>query len=197
MANPTTPFQETIAASLAAIESLSALEPGMIQATQRVVRCLKSGHKVLICGNGGSASDAAHLATEFVVRYLHDRRPYPAIALTESGSTLTAAGNDYGFDQLFARQVEALGQPGDVLIVFSTSGKSANILRALEQASSMGVDSIAFLGRDGGPAKGMATLELIVANESTARVQEAHAVMIHALCQTVEQSMQATRDPAL
>jgi len=167
----------------------------MIQATKRIVRCLKSGHKVLICGNGGSATDAAHLATEFVVRYLKDRRPYPAIALTESGSTLTAAGNDYGFDRVFARQVEALGQPGDVLIVFSTSGKSPNILRALEQARGMGVDSIAFLGRDGGPAKGMATIELIVPNESTARVQEAHAVLIHALCQMVEQSMQATQDP--
>lgn len=189
MANPTTLFQETLVASIAAIQSLPALEPRIIQATEQVVRCLKNGHKVLVCGNGGSASDAAHLTTEFVVRYLHDRRPYPAIALTESGSTLTAAGNDYGFEQLFARQVEALGQPDDVLIVFSTSGKSVNILRALEQARSMGVDSIAFLGRDGGPAKGMATVELIVPNESTARVQEAHAVLIHALCQMVEQSM--------
>ena len=102
-----------------------------------------------------------------MVRYLKDRRPYPAIALTESGSTLTAAGNDYGFDQLFARQVQALGQPGDVLIVFSTSGKSVNILRALEQARHTNVDSIAFLGRDGGPAKGIATIELIVPNDST------------------------------
>lgn len=192
MADATTPFQETLTASTAAIQSLSVLEPEMIQATERVVRCLKNGHKVLACGNGGSAADAAHLVTEFVVRYLHDRPPYPAIALTESGSTLTAGGNDYGFDQVFARQVQALGQPGDVLIVFSTSGNSVNILQALERANVMKLDSIAFLGCDGGPAKSMATLELIVPNQSTARIQEGHAVLIHALCQMVEDAMATT-----
>ena len=126
-----------------------------------IVQCLADGHKVLACGNGGSAGDAAHLVTEFVVRSIEDRQPYSAVALTESGATLTAAGNDYGFNEVFARQVLALGKPDDVLIVFTTSGKSPNILRALEQAKEIGTQSIAFLGRDGGAAKGKATVDLI------------------------------------
>jgi len=162
------------------------LEPQMAQACDLIARCLTGGNKVLACGNGGSAADADHLVTEFVVRYLKDRRPYPAIALTESGGTLTAAGNDYGFDKIFARQVQALGKTGDVLIAFSTSGQSSNVLRALEQAAQMQMGSIAFLGRDGGSAKGLATIELIVPSQSTARVQEAHGVLIHALCEAID-----------
>ena len=183
-------FDETITASIAAIESLRTLAPQLTQASDLVTKCLKGGHKVLACGNGGSAADAAHLVTEFVVRYLDDRPPYAAVALTESGSTLTAAANDYGYDHAFARQVQALAQPGDVLIVFSTSGNSPSILRALEKAKELNVQSIAFLGRGGGKAKGMATVELTVPSGSTARVQEAHAVLIHALCEAVESAMQ-------
>ncbi len=184
-----TTLKDTITASTAAIQSLQALEPQLDQAVKLIVDCLKNNHKVLACGNGGSAADAAHLVTEFVVRYIEDRRPYAAVALTESGSTLTAAGNDYGFDHTFARQVQALGQKGDVLIAFSTSGKSPNVLRALEQARTSNLSSIAFLGRDGGPAKGIATVDLIVPSQTTARIQEAHGVLIHVLCEMVERDL--------
>src|SRR5262249_38280916 len=125
----------------------------------------------------------------FVVRFVDDRRPYPAIAFTESGSTLTAAANDYGFDEVFARQVRAFGQKGDVLIVFTTSGKSRNVLLALEAARKLGLESIAFLGRDGGECKGIATVDLIVASEHTARIQEAHHVLVHVLCEMAEGSL--------
>jgi len=184
-----TAFRDLIAASRETLQSLAVLEPQMDRAIHLTTQCLASGHKILACGNGGSAADASHLVTEFVVRYLMDRRPYGAIALTESGSTLTAAGNDYGFDQVFARQVWALGQMGDVLVVFSTSGQSSNIVRALEQSGSSGIQSIAFLGQDGGAAKGLATVEIIVPSDCTARIQEAHILLIHALCESVEQKL--------
>ncbi len=182
-------FKSMIDAGVTTLQSLEALEPLVIQAGELITKAIKDGHKVLTCGNGGSAADASHLATEFVVRYIQDRRPYPAIALTESGSTITAASNDYDYDQVFARQVWALGQQGDVLIVFSTSGRSPSILHALDQAHELGVNSIALLGRDGGPAKGKATIDLIVPNDSTARVQEAHTLLIHALCEMVEREL--------
>ncbi len=177
-------------AGAATFQSLQTLEPLVVQAGELISNALKDGHKVLVCGNGGSAADASHLATEFVVRYVKDRRPYPAIALTESGSTLTAASNDYDYDQVFARQVWALGKRGDVLIAFSTSGKSPSILHALDQAKKSGLGSISLLGRDGGPAKGKATIDLIVPNDSTARIQEAHTLLIHALCEMVEATLE-------
>ena len=183
-------FQDTIAASIATLHTLTSLELPLKNAVELITSCLSGGRKVLACGNGGSASDAAHLVTEFVVRYIDDRRPYPAIALTESGSSLTAAGNDYGFEHIFSRQVEALGDPEDVLIVFTTSGRSHNVIKAVEIANQIGLKSIAFLGRDGGMAKGLATVELIVPSISTARIQEAHAVLIHALCEAVEHSLE-------
>ncbi len=188
----TTPFQDMISASISTFRSMAALEPQVIRAADLINRGLAAGHKILTCGNGGSAADAAHLATEFVVRYDRDRSPYPAIALTESGSTLTAAGNDYDFDQVFARQVWALGHAGDVLIAFSTSGRSATVTRALEQANRMGLSSVALLGRDGGEAAGLATVAVIVATDSTARIQEAHTLLIHALCEMVEQRLVPT-----
>lgn len=179
-------LQDILKKSSGAIESLACLEVVFNQAVGAVVDCLSSGHKLLVCGNGGSAAEASHLATELVVRFVHDRRPYPAIALSDSGGTLTAAGNDYGFDEVFARQVRALGQVGDVLVALSTSGRSANIVRALRGARELGLTSVAFLGRDGGEARGLATIELIVPNQETARIQEAHLVLIHALCEAIE-----------
>jgi len=127
-----------------------------------VLRCLTSGHKLLVCGNGGSASDATHLATEFLCRYMEDRRPYPAISLTANGEFMTAVCNDYGADEIFARQVWGLGEKGDALIAFTTSGKSKNVLRALEEAKRKGIESICFLGRNGGFTNGVATLDLLV-----------------------------------
>ena len=181
-----TEFEHIITRSVAAIESLRATEPTLMRIVDRVADCLRDGHKLLICGNGGSAADASHLATEFVVRFVKDRRPFAAIALADSGSTLTAGGNDYGFDDVFARQVWALGQRGDVVVVFSTSGQSRNIVTALQKATEMGLSSISFLGKDGGQASGLAAEQIIVPSDDTARIQEAHGVLIHALCELVE-----------
>jgi D-sedoheptulose 7-phosphate isomerase len=141
---------------------------------------------LLVCGNGGSASDAAHFAAELVVRFAKDRRAYPAICLTGDGGLLTAAGNDYGFDEIFARQVAAFGLEGDVLIVLTTSGKSKNVRRALEEAKSRKLQTIAFLGRDGGSTIGLADIDLLVASDSTARIQEAHKLLLHVLCEAME-----------
>ena len=154
-----------------------------------VLACLTSGHKLLVCGNGGSASDATHLATEFLCRYREDRRPYPAISLTANGEFMTAVCNDYSADEIFARQVWGLGEKGDLLIAFTTSGKSKNVLRALEEAKRKGVESICFLGRDGGFTKGVATLDLTVSGNNTARIQEGHKILFHALCEMVEEKL--------
>lgn len=182
-------LEETIRASVAAIESLRGLEAPLGRAAEMVSRCLTGGHKLLACGNGGSAADAAHFATEFVVRFDRDRRAFPAIALSDSSSTLTATGNDYSFEEVFSRQVGAFARRGDVLVAFTTSGNSKNILLALDAAKVAGIESIAFLGRDGGAARGKATVELIVPGGVTARIQEAHKVLLHALCEAVEPSL--------
>ncbi len=182
-------LRDNIGGLVRVLESLTDLEDAVARAASLVSACLRSGHKLLVCGNGGSAADAAHLATEFVCRYQHDRRPYPAIAFTDAGSTLTAIGNDYDYDQSFARQVRAFGQKGDVLIVLSTSGNSRNVVLALAEAKRLEVDSIALLGRDGGACKGMATVELIVRDDVTARIQEAHKLLYHTVCEMVERDL--------
>jgi D-sedoheptulose 7-phosphate isomerase len=168
------------------LESLKRLEPQMAKAADLIEQCLRAGNKLLVCGNGGSAADAAHFATELVVRFARDRRAYPAICLASDGGLVTAAGNDYGFDEIFARQVTAFGQPGDVLICLTTSGKSKNVVRALEEAKARKLKSIAFLGRDGGSTFGMADIDLLVRSDSTARIQEAHQLLLHVLCETIE-----------
>ena len=179
-------LQRVIEESVATLRSLSTLEEPLQRAAQLVSRCLKSGHKLLVCGNGGSASDATHLATEFLCRFKEERRPYPAISLTANGEYLTAVCNDYHADEIFARQLWGLANPGDVLIVITTSGKSKNVVRALEEAKRKGVESIALLGRDGGFTKGLATVDLIVPGTATARIQEGQKVLYHALCEIVE-----------
>jgi D-sedoheptulose 7-phosphate isomerase len=161
----------------------------MQRAVDLVIGCLKSGHKLLTCGNGGSAADAAHLSTEFLCRFREDRRPYPSIALTVDGPFMTAVGNDYSFEEVFARQVRGLGKRGDALIVFTTSGKSRNVVRALEEAKLAGMESIAFLGRDGGFTKGLATVDLLVPGKETARIQEAHKLLLHVLCEMAEEKL--------
>lgn len=165
------------------------MEEPLNRAVKMVLHCLTSGHKLLVCGNGGSASDATHLATEFLCRFVEDRRPYPAISLTANGEYMTTVCNDYGADEIFARQVWGLGEKGDVLIAFTTSGKSKNILRALEEAKSRGIDSICFLGRNGGFTKGVATLDLLVPGDNTARIQEAHKLLFHVLCEMAEEKL--------
>ncbi len=182
-------LQEAIAECIATTRALSVLEEPLNRAATLVCDCLRAGHKLLVCGNGGSASDASHLATEFLCRYREDRRPYPAITLTANGEYMTAVCNDYHADEIFARQIWGLGQPGDVLVAFTTSGKSRNILRALEEAKKRDLNSICFLGREGGFSKGVATLDLIVPGTSTARIQEAQKLLYHVLCEIAEQRL--------
>jgi D-sedoheptulose 7-phosphate isomerase len=143
----------------------------------------------LFFGNGGSAADAQHLATELSVRYVDDRPPIAAIALATDGSALTAIGNDMGFEALFARQIEALGRPGDVAIGISTSGRSRNVIRGLEQARAQGLIAAAFSGRDGGDLVGLAEPLLIVPATVTARIQEMHITLGHTLCDGLERGL--------
>jgi len=153
------------------------------------VASLKGGGKILFFGNGGSAADAQHLATELTVRYIKDRAAIAAIALTTDSSALTAIGNDLGFDQLFARQVEALGRRGDVAIGITTSGQSPNVLKALELAKTMGITAASFTGRDGGKVKAIADPCLIVPSRTTARIQEMHILIGQMLCGAVEREL--------
>ncbi len=155
---------------------------------ERTLNTLRSGGKLLFCGNGGSAADAQHLAAEYVVRFTAHRGALPAIALTTDTSVLTAASNDFGFDTVFARQVEALGAPGDLLFLHSTSGGSENLVRAARAARQAGVQSVAFLARDGGALKDEVDLSLIVQTDVTARAQELHLAMGHLVCEWVEAS---------
>jgi len=179
-------LRDAIAAATETLRALSSLEPQMAQAADVIDQCLRAGNKLLVCGNGGSAADASHFATELVVRFAKDRRALPAICLTSDSGILTAAGNDYGFDEIFARQVAAFAIAGDVLICLTTSGKSKNLIRALEEAKARKLKTIAFLGRDGGSTIGIADIDLLVKSDSTARVQEAHQLLLHVLCEIIE-----------
>ena len=178
--------------SVRTLESLKELGWEVSRATDLIEQCLRAGNKLLVCGNGGSATDASHFATELVVRFAKDRRALPAISLSSDNGILTATGNDYGFNEIFARQVAALGAPGDVLICLTTSGKSKNLIRALEEAKARELKTIAFLGRDGGPTLGIADVDLLIKSESTARVQEAHHLLLHVLCEIIESRLDKT-----
>jgi D-sedoheptulose 7-phosphate isomerase len=178
-----------ITAATRTFAGLSTHGPALVRAIDLLTGCLTSGHKLLACGNGGSSADASHIVAEIVGRFVDDRRGYPAIALSDPTGVLTAVGNDYGFDHIFARQVEAHGRRGDVLLVISTSGNSENIVRALEAADKIGISSIALLGKDGGKARGRATVEMIVDEQVTARVQEAHQLLYHSLCEGVDRAL--------
>ena len=150
------------------------------------VAAIRAGGKIMFFGNGGSAADAQHLATELAVRYKRDRAPIAAIALTTDSSALTAIGNDYGFDRLFARQIEALGRPGDVAIAISTSGKSANVTVGLKQARAMGLVTVAFTGKGGGDLPALVDHLLLVPSDTTARIQEMHITLGQMLCGAME-----------
>ena len=154
-----------------------------------VVSCYQSGGRLFIAGNGGSAADAQHLAAEFVSKLARERNPLPAEALTTDSSILTAIGNDYGFDYIFSRQLAGKLQAKDVFLGVTTSGKSLNILKALEQCKSSGVKSIVFCGRDGGQAKEMADFAIVVPGEATSTIQELHIVLAHTLCECVEDAL--------
>ena len=179
-------LKSAITAGTKTLQSIAELESQIAKAADLISDCLTSGKKVLVCGNGGSAADAADFSTEFACRFVEDRRPYPALNLSQGGSLITATGNDYGFEEIFARQVRAFGSSGDMLIAISTSGKSKNIQRALQEGKNNKLKTIALLGRDGGSTAGLADLDLIVKGESTARIQEAHKFILHVICEICE-----------
>lgn len=169
--------------------SASQLEGEIARALAMVQDTVARRGTLLFCGNGGSAADAQHLATEYVVRYMRNRRAYPAIALTTDSSLLTAAGNDFGFDQVFARQVEALARPGDLLIIHSTSGNSPNVLLAADAARQRGVAVLALSAKDGGALRTRADLCIVVPTDRTDRAQEIHLCIQHAICDAIEASL--------
>ena len=182
-------FTDYISAAAATINKLSSLQKETQQAVDVLAESLSSGGKILTCGNGGSAAEAAHFATEFLCRFERDRPSLPALNLTADGSFMTATGNDYQFNNIFSRQIDGLARKGDVLVVFTTSGNSPNILEALRSASTRGMRTIALLGRDGGAAKDLAELSLVVPSQVTSHIQEAHQVLLHIICSGVEQIM--------
>jgi len=172
----------------AAHERMAANAGAVVAVAEAIVTSLKQGGSVLVFGNGGSAADAQHFAAELVGRYEKERKALSAVALTTDTSALTAIGNDYGFDRVFARQVEALGRKGDVAIGISTSGQSANVLRALEAARNRGLITVALTGR-GGKAGSTAAYHIAVQEDRTARVQEVHATVLHVICELVEKDL--------
>jgi len=173
------------------LPKLAELESPLTRLGDAMMACWQARGKVLIAGNGGSAADAMHFAEELVARFEKDRKGLAAIALCDP-TVLTCAANDFGFDRVFSRQVEALGNPNDILIVLSTSGNSPNILRAIEAAMAKGMLTVAFLGRDGGKARGKCSIELIVPAEKSHRIQEGHKLLYHTICEWVDSQLEST-----
>lgn len=179
-------LQQNLAESAATLETLSQFDATIEAAATALANVLRQGGRLLTCGNGGSASEAGHLSTELVVRYKKDRQAYAAICLNANGGDLTAIGNDYDFTKVFERQVEAFGKPGDFLVAFSSSGNSKNIHLALEKAKELGLQSLALLGKDGGICNHLADYTICIPGTTTARIQEAHLLFLHTLCDLVE-----------
>ena len=163
----------------------------IVEAASVVAACLQAGGKILFCGNGGSAADSQHLAAEFVGHFILDRRALPAIALTTDSSILTAVGNDYSFEQVFSRQIQALGRPGDVAVGISTSGQSPNVLAAMREARKLGLKTIGFSGKDGGALAISVDIPIVVSSPNTARIQECHITIGHLICELAEKDVMA------
>jgi D-sedoheptulose 7-phosphate isomerase len=187
---PNSPFAASLRSLARLAETIAAtMETELTRAHAMVAETVARGGTLFFCGNGGSAADAQHLATEYVVRYMKNRRAYPAVALTTDSSLLTAAGNDFGFDMVFARQVEALAKPGDLLVIHSTSGTSPNVIKAAEAAIRQGVSVLAFLARDGGPLRALATHAVVIPTDRTDRAQELHLCIEHIICGMIEDTL--------
>ncbi|MEA3278111.1 MAG: D-sedoheptulose 7-phosphate isomerase [Pseudomonadota bacterium] len=179
-------IRETIAEHLRVVEAVATLSNEIAGAADRMIECIGNGGKLCWCGNGGSAADSQHLAAEMVVRFERERRGLPAMAFNTDTSILTAVGNDLGFERIFARQVEALMRPDDLLVAISTSGTSSNILQAVRTANEKGIETLGLTGRDGGILLDLADHCLVVPSGNTARIQEAHILIGHILCDLVE-----------
>jgi D-sedoheptulose 7-phosphate isomerase len=186
MPPPPMTFEESLAERTRTLQALASIRPAIDEACRLILATLRSGGKLLIAGNGGSAAEAAHFATELIGRYAGSRRSLPAVALSSDGSLLSCIGNDFGFEHVFARQIAGLGKAGDLVVVLTSSGNSADIVAALMEAKTRGLKSVAFLGRGGGKAKGLATCELIVPGGGGAAAQEAHLFLIHHFCEQIE-----------
>ena len=189
MTVPFVSFEEQLNTTVAVLRGIAEQAPQIEQIAALVCEKLLHGHTLLTCGNGGSAADAQHLAEELTGRYRANRRAFPAICLAADNTAITCIANDFGYEQVFARQVEAYGRPGDVLVCFTTSGNSPNILAALETARSQGLVTIALLGKGGGKARHLADHKIVVASNDSARVQEAHMQIVHFMCEVVERSV--------
>ena len=179
-------FAAALAATTSTFQALPTIRPAIDAAGALILTTLRRGNKLLICGNGGSAAEAAHFATELTGRYAKNRRSLPAIALSADGSLVTCIGNDYGFDHVFSRQISGLARSGDLVVAITSSGNSANILAALAEAKTQNLASLAFLGRSGGQARGLATVDLIIPGDSGPATQEAHLFLIHYFCELVD-----------
>ncbi len=166
---------------------LDALAPAVGKASELIAERMRAGGKLMICGNGGSAADSQHIAAEFTGRFIEDRKPLAGLALSTDSSALTCIGNDYSFDEVFARQVAGLGRKEDVLIGISTSGNSRNVMRAVDEAKALGILTIGLLGRDGGKLAALCDHSIVVPSQTTARIQEAHILIGHTICGGVEQ----------
>lgn len=184
-------FDASLAETVRTFQALTTIRPAIDRAGDMILATLRRGGKLLIAGNGGSAAEAAHFATELVGRYAKTRRSLPAIALSSDGSLVTCIGNDFGYEHVFARQIGGLGKPGDLVVVITSSGNSPNVIAALAEAKRLGIESIAFLGRSGGKAKGMANCELIIPGDSGAAAQEAHLFLIHHFCERIDEAFPA------
>lgn len=179
-------IERAIEESSSAIQSLRNQTGLIAEICQIIVSALKGGGKVLIAGNGGSAAESLHMAEELIGRFRYNRKPLPAIALSADPTVLSCIGNDFGYDRIFSRQIEALGNPGDIFVAFSTSGNSPNLCLALQQAAKKGVKTVAFLGKAGGKMASLADFSLIVQSDKTERIQEAHQLLMHIVLDAVE-----------
>jgi D-sedoheptulose 7-phosphate isomerase len=182
-------YLQNLAEHRALFDRLDGLDDVVGAAASAIAGALQAGGKVMFCGNGGSAADSQHLAAEFTGRFIKDRAPIAAIALSTDTSALTCIGNDYSFEHVFLRQVQALGRPGDCLVGISTSGNSGNVVLAVEAARNNGITTVGLLGRDGGQMAGLVDHAIIVPHRETARIQEAHIMIGHTLCGSVEQQL--------
>jgi D-sedoheptulose 7-phosphate isomerase len=182
-------LSRSLQAHVELFRKLEALSGSVEKAADLMAEALGSGHKLMLCGNGGSAADSQHIAAELTGRFLKDRRPLAAIALSTDTSALTAIANDHGFEEVFQRQVRALGRRGDCLLAISTSGNSPNVVRAAEAARQAGIHAIGLLGRGGGQLLGRCDLAIVVPSDDTARIQEAHIFLGHTFCELIEEKL--------
>lgn len=182
-------FRKNVSEQIALLQVLHTLADEVNDAGRLAAQTLQAGGKILFCGNGGSAADSQHLAAELTGRFIKDRRPLAAMALSTDSSALTCIGNDYAFDEVFARQVQGLARAGDLLIGISTSGNSRNVIRAVEEAKAAGAQVVGFLGRDGGALRAMCDVAIVVPSQVTARIQESHILIGHTLCGLIEEHM--------